>query len=232
MARGDLKAVLFDVDYTLARPGPELGPEGYARLGRRFGIELDLTRHDEARAAALETLEKHPDLVHDESIWVAFSERVVRGMGGDPETAHRIAVEIERAWEDSENFDIYEDVHPVLEELRAHGLKIGLVSNGARDLRAFVRHHRLDVDVTVGSRYHGKVKPDPTIFRKALDQLGVRADEAVMVGDHPEDDVGGAQAIGLRAILLDREDRFPEVEGRLPDLYGLPAALGLAVRQS
>ena len=59
----------------------------------------------------------------------------------------------------SENFDIYEDVEPVLEELRAHGLRIGLVSNGARDLREFVRHHGLDADVTVASRYHGKVKP-------------------------------------------------------------------------
>ena len=66
MAGDDLKAVLFDVDFTLARPGPELGPEGYVRVGRRHGIELDVSRHDEARAAALETLQKHPDVRHDE----------------------------------------------------------------------------------------------------------------------------------------------------------------------
>jgi len=36
-----LRAVLFDVDFTIARPGPELGPEGYRRLGERFGLELD-----------------------------------------------------------------------------------------------------------------------------------------------------------------------------------------------
>ena len=44
-----LRAVLFDVDFTLARPGPELGPEGYRRLGERFGLELDPSRYDEAR---------------------------------------------------------------------------------------------------------------------------------------------------------------------------------------
>jgi len=33
-----IRAVLFDVDFTIARPGPELGPEGYQRLGERFGL--------------------------------------------------------------------------------------------------------------------------------------------------------------------------------------------------
>jgi putative hydrolase of the HAD superfamily len=227
VARDALKAVLFDVDFTLARPGPELGPEGYLRVGRRHGVELDVSRHEEARAAALERLQKHPDFRHDEELWIQFTERIVRGMGGNPSSAREIAREVEHAWELSENFDIYEDVEPALDELRAYGLKIGLVSNGARDLREFVRHHGLDADVTVASRYHGKVKPDPTIFRKALDQLGVEAREAAMVGDHLEDDVDGARALGMRAVLVDRENRYPEVEDRLPDLYGLPAALGL-----
>ena len=227
MAGDDLKAVLFDVDFTLARPGPELGPEGYVRVGRRHGVELDVSRHDEARAAALETLQKHPDFRHDEELWVEFSARIVVGMGADPATARAIGNEVERAWEKFENFDIYEDVAPVLGELRAHGLRIGLVSNGARDLREFVRHHSLDADVTVASRYHGKVKPDPTIFRKALAQLGAEPHEAAMVGDHLEDDFEGARALGMRAVLIDREDHYPEIEERLTDLYGLPAALGL-----
>jgi FMN hydrolase / 5-amino-6-(5-phospho-D-ribitylamino)uracil phosphatase len=227
-ASPELKAVLFDVDFTLARPGPELGPEGYLRIGRRHGVELEVSRHDEARAMALESLQKHPDFRHDEEIWIAFTERIVLGMGGDSATARQIAHEVEQAWERSENFDLYEDVEPVLEELRAHRLHIGLVSNGARDLREFVRHHRLVIDVSVGSRYHGKVKPDPTIFRKALARLGIEPGEAVMVGDHPEDDIEGARAVGMRAVLIDREDRYPEVEGRLPNLLALPAALGLA----
>jgi HAD superfamily hydrolase (TIGR01549 family) len=227
VARDALRAVLFDVDFTLARPGPELGPEGYLRVGRRHGVELDVSLHDEARAAALEKLEKHPDFRHDEELWIQFTARIVVGMGGDPATARQIAYEVERAWERSDNFDIYEDVEPVLGELRSHGLKIGLVSNGARDLREFVRHHGLDADVTVASRYHGKVKPDPTIFRKALDRLGVEPAEAAMVGDHLEDDIHGARALGMRAILVDRENRYPEIQGRLSDLCGLSAALGL-----
>ena len=61
-----LRAVLFDVDFTLAKPGPDLGPEGYERLGRRFGLALDPARYDDARRAAVERLERHPELDHDE----------------------------------------------------------------------------------------------------------------------------------------------------------------------
>jgi FMN phosphatase YigB (HAD superfamily) len=48
-----------------------------------------------------------------------------------------------------------------------------------------------------------------------------------MVGDSYADDIEGARALGIRAVLIDREGRYPDVEGRLTDLLGLPAALGL-----
>jgi HAD superfamily hydrolase (TIGR01549 family) len=223
----NLRAVLFDVDFTLVKPGPDLGPEGYQTLGRRFGLELDPARYAEARAAAIEAVERHPELDHDEEVWVLFTERIIRGMGGDSERAYECAVEMTRAWENAANFELYEDTLPVLAALREHGLKIGLVSNTGRDLDAFVSHHALDVDAAVGSGAHGKTKPHPAIFRSALDDLGVRAEQAAMVGDSPDDDIAGARALGMQAFLVDREGRFPEAVGRLPDLRALPAALGL-----
>ena len=97
----DTKAVLFDLDFTLAKPGPDLGPEGYQRLGRRFGLELDPSLYKEARAKAVEGLRKHPDFRHDEEIWVAFTERIIRGMGGNSEHAYECAVEMTRAMHSS-----------------------------------------------------------------------------------------------------------------------------------
>jgi putative hydrolase of the HAD superfamily len=224
----NLRAVLFDVDFTLCRPGPELSAERYARIAARHGVTLHAGRYDEAREAAALNLKRHPELLHDDTIWHRFTEEIFLGMGGPAEIASDCATEIEHGWEVSENFELFEDALPVLDELRVASLRIGLVSNGIRDLTEFVAHHRLDVDAFVDSRTHGRVKPHPTIFQAALDRLEVDPADAVMVGDSLEEDVEGARALGMRAILIDREDRHPEVEERLTDLYGLPAALGLS----
>jgi ribulose-1,5-bisphosphate 5-phosphatase len=228
-----VRAVLFDVDFTIARPGPELGPEGYQRLGERFGLELDPSRYRQARERAVEGIRRHPELEHDEEIWVAFTERIIRGMGGEADSAYECAVAMTEAWEHAEHFELYEDALPVLEELRVQGLKLGLVSNTGRNLDEFVAHHRLDVDAAIGSGAFGRTKPHPTIFRAVLERLAIEPADAAMVGDSPEDDVEGARAAGIEAaFLLDRDDRYPEIGDRLPDLYALPAALGLRVDPS
>jgi len=222
-----IRAVLFDVDFTLAKPGPDLGPEGYERLGARYGLTLDPSRYDEARLRAFAELERHPELEHDEEIWVLFTERIIRGMGGDGDRAYECAVEMTNAWERAHNFELYEDVLPTLAELRERGLKLALVSNTARDLNRFVTHHKLDVDVALSSRLHGRVKPHASIFRAVLERLDVQPSEAAMVGDTPEDDVEGARALGMRAFLVDRDERYAASDVRLTDLRQLPAALGL-----
>jgi HAD superfamily hydrolase (TIGR01549 family) len=222
-----LKAVLFDVDFTLFRPGPELGPEGYRRLGELHGLTLDPARYAQARVGAIQKLQGERELVHDEEVWIAFTEAIVRGMGGDAPAARACAVDMVREWEKHHNFTLYEDALPAIEELRRHDLRIGLVTNGQRDLDEFVAHHRLDVDVAVGSKAHGRIKPDPSIFVAALEALGVAPGEAAMVGDSKEDDVEGARALGMHAILLDREGLDPDAEDRIDTLLALPAALGL-----
>ena len=221
-----LKAVIFDVDFTIARPGPDLGPEGYARLGERYGLTLDPGRYEAARWAALETLERHPELEHDEEIWVLFTQRIIDGMGGVGDS-YGCAVEMTRAWEHAHHFDLFDDVLPSLEDLRSRGLKLGLLSNTSRDLDVFAEHHGLDVDAVLTSRQHGKTKPHESIFRRVLELLDVAPGEAAMIGDTVEEDVEGARAVGMRAVLLDRDGRHPEIEERLTDLRQLSAFLRL-----
>jgi putative hydrolase of the HAD superfamily len=222
-----VRAIVFDVDFTLARPGPDLGPEGYERLGARYGLTLDPARYDDARRAALVDLKRHPELDHDEEIWIRFTQRIIEGMGGAGDT-YAAACEMEAAWAHAHHFELYEDALPTLADLRGRGLKLGLLSNTSRDLDAFVAHHGLDVDAVLTSHVHGKTKPHETIFRALLARLEVEPKEAAMVGDQFQDDIEGARAVGMQAVLLDRDGRFPEVEDRLDDLRGLAAALGLA----
>jgi putative hydrolase of the HAD superfamily len=221
-----LKAVIFDVDFTIARPGPDLGPDGYRRLGERHGLTLEPARYDDARRAAFATLKRHPELDHDEEIWVLFTQRIIEGMGGEGDT-YGAAVEMESAWSHAHHFELYDDALPTLAALRARGLKLGLLSNTARDLDAFVAHHRLSVDAVLTSRSHGKTKPHETIFRRMLELLDVSPEEAAMVGDTVEDDIEGARAVGMHALLVDREGRYGGVQDALDDLREVPVALGL-----
>ena len=219
----ELTAVLFDVDFTLARPGPELGPDGYVRAGERHGLVLEPYRYEAARDAAFVDLHRHPELEHDEEIWFRFTERIIRGMGGEADSAYDCAVEITRGWERHENFELYDDVAEAFAAVRAAGLSIGLVSNSARDVREFARHHALDVDAGISSFHHGRTKPHASIFRAVLDLLEVEPAEAAMVGDMIADDVEGAQAVGMHAVLLDRERLHPDFEPRIESLRELPA---------
>ena len=221
-----LRAVVFDVDFTIVKPGPDLGPEGYQALGRRFGLELDPSRYADARAAAVAAVERHPELDHDEEVWVLFTERIVQGMGGSGDT-YACAEAMTRAWRHAHHFELYEDALPTLDDLRRRGLKLGLLSNTSRDLDVFVAHHRLVVDAVLTSHAHGKTKPHEAIFRALLARLDVAPEEAAMVGDDVEADIGGARAVGMHAVLVDRDARYPDEPERLDDLRALPAALGL-----
>jgi len=223
----NIEAVLFDVDFTICRPGPELRPEAYAERGREFGLELDPNLFEPTRKAALADLKRHPGLVHEDELWISFSEQIIHGMGGEGEGVRTLAEAMVLAWERAEHFELYDDVLPTFAELRSHGLRLGLASNTARDLPAFVSHHRLGVDAAIGAREHGKTKPDPSIFSAVLAELGVEPASAAMVGDSLEDDVGGAIALGMRAFLVDRGDVYPDYSGRLSGLDELPGALGL-----
>ena len=214
-----VRAIVFDVDFTLAKPGPDLGPAGYERLGARYGLTLDPATHDDARRAALVDLKRHPELDHDEEIWIRFTQRIIEGMGGTGDT-YGAACEMEGAWAKAHHFELYEDALPTLDALRDRGLKLGLLSNSARDLDEFVGHHGLTVDAVLTSRAHGKAKPHAAIFRRMLELLDVVAGDAVMVGDTIEDDVEGATAVGMRAVLVDREGRYEERDS-IADLRAL-----------
>jgi HAD superfamily hydrolase (TIGR01662 family) len=218
---GVIRAVLFDVDFTLARPGPELMPEGYVRCGGRFGLDLDPSRYEAARDAAFVDLQRHPELDHDEEIWVAFTERIVLGMGGTSPAAHDVAVELTSRWAQHTNFELYDDTLPTLRRLRDRGVKIGLVSNSARDVRGFAVHHGLDIDAGISSFHHGKTKPHTSIFRAVLELLEVEPHEALMVGDSVDDDIEGARATGMRAVLLDRLGLRPDFAPRIDSLAEL-----------
>jgi HAD superfamily hydrolase (TIGR01509 family) len=97
----------------------------------------------------------------------------------------------------------YPDAAPVLAALRTAGVRTAAISNVGFDLRPMLRAHGLleHLDACVLSCETATTKPDPAIFATALGALGVAANHALMVGDHPAAD-GGAVALGIRTLLL------------------------------
>ena len=199
-----LKAVLFDVDFTLFRPGPELGPEGYRRLGERHGLTLDPDRYEDARLAAIETLQHNHELVHDEEIWIAFTEQIVLGMGGDPGPPRVRDRDGPRMGAARELLALRGRAAGARRAAASRAQDRADLERPARP-RGVREHHALDVDAVVGSKAHGRVKPHASIFVAALRALDARPEETAMVGDSYEDDIEGARALGIRAILLDRD---------------------------
>jgi putative hydrolase of the HAD superfamily len=131
----------------------------------------------------------------------------------------------------------FDDAAPVLEALKGRGLKLGLISNTmihgrihADDLRRFGLLGYFDDTVFSGDV--GLWKPDRRIFERSVAALGVRPEEAFFVGDRIVDDVGGAQAAGLRAVLkvnprtdsdyLDPRAATIEPDARIDTLGELP----------
>ncbi|MFI5908303.1 HAD family hydrolase [Dactylosporangium sp. NPDC051541] len=105
----------------------------------------------------------------------------------------------------------YPDTAPVLRTLRERGLRVGVVSDIAWDIRVFADRHGLGglIDAWALSFEAGREKPDPELFRKACAGLGADPRATLMVGDNPARD-GGAAAAGLRCYILPAEHRTGE----------------------
>jgi putative hydrolase of the HAD superfamily len=122
--------------------------------------------------------------------------------------------------------ELFAEVHPTLEAL-ANRFQLGVITNGNADVR------RLGLadyfQFALCAEELGVGKPDPKPFTEALKLAGIAAEHAVHIGDHPSDDIAGAQAAGLRAIWFNPQGKAWEADntpdGQIRSLAELPALL-------
>jgi putative hydrolase of the HAD superfamily len=132
-----------------------------------------------------------------------------------------------RAMLASLEFTPYPEVPGVLRELRERGLRLVVASNWDCSLPDWLGPAGLLdlVDGVVASAVVGKSKPDPAPFRRALELAGVEAAKALHVGDSAENDIEGARAAGIRAVLVARAGDAPAGVESIPSLAELPSLL-------
>ena len=225
--------MLFDAGETLVHPAPSF-PELFAAVLLREGHVRD---PDQVVAASSAVYDRFSQAARELELWTTSAERS-RAFWLDVYRRMLVALELPsedglraslyREFTDLANYALFDDVPPALDALDRAGATIGIVSNfevWLEDLlgRLGVRER---FAVRVISGIEGIEKPDPAIYRLALDRAGVRAEEAVFVGDNPEFDVEPAAAIGMTPVLIDRRERHPSFAGlRVTDLRDLAAVL-------
>jgi len=227
-----IRAVFFDVDFTLIYPGPTFQGQGYAQFCRKYGVVADPGRFPQAVAAASSILNEEQDHIYDAKMFVRYTQRIIEEMGGTGEHLETIAREVYDEWAVCQHFFLYDDVTAVLRHLAGRGLKLGLISNSHRCLASFQQHFELHglIAGAVSSAEHGYMKPHSSIFEAALKLIGVSAEESVMVGDSLSHDIEGARRVGMRGVLVQRSDEPVPDAGDVPvigDLTQLPALLAL-----
>lgn len=210
-AGAPVRAVFFDVDFTLIYPGPTFQGEGYERFCSSHGIAVDRSRFEAAVAASSFILDEVEEPLYDEGLFIHYTASIIEHMGGRGPDVIRAARDIYAAWASNHHFEMYDDVAPALLRLQARGLTVGLISNSHRSLDAFRDHFALHglIHAWVSSFEHGYMKPHGSIFEAALLRAGVPAGASLMVGDSLKADVEGALAAGLRAVLLRRSGEVP-----------------------
>ena len=210
-----IRAVLFDLGNTLVKTWiPEVT---YQNVLACLGIDRSI---EEIRGAISRTEEEFKESTYRSRYGeVAYAEYWERwdaqfltylGISGDKNLAKEILVR----WFDHADCVIYSDTRVTLNRLKQMGLKLGLISTAyEEDIDAILEKAGLAkglFDVVVGANTVKKEKPHPDVFRHALGKLGVGPEEALFVGDHVDNDYKGARAVGMHALLIERECRSPD----------------------
>ncbi|MFJ6135196.1 HAD family hydrolase [Kitasatospora sp. NPDC092286] len=216
----EVRAVVFDFYGTLVRMVEPLPPDHRAIFDRR-GLAAQGARWGDQWAVGPGEGEEHA--VHsaaenDYHRWELDRLRRRALDCGVPEhELDGLVEEIDRAMK-ALRLELFEDARPVLEELRAQGLLVGVCSNWFWNLEDCVEDVGLggSVDVVVGSARAGARKPHPLIYRTLLERCRLPPEHVLFVGDMWAPDVLGPLSAGMRSVHLCRPD--PAVLGSEPPL--------------
>jgi putative hydrolase of the HAD superfamily len=209
--------VTFDVGGTLVEPWPSVG-HVYADVAKEYGLSVDAESLNRQFALAWKAKK---DFRHRVSDWFSLVEQTFADLSPNP-LSKDLFDAIYNQFATALSWRVFDDVVPCLRELKRRGLKLGLVSNWDSRLRPLLRELDLDgyFDSIVISAEVGSQKPEPGIFRMAAAQLNVPPSSVLHIGDSESEDVKGARAAGLHALLLSRGKPT-----ELPSLDSLPALI-------
>ena len=217
------RGVFFDVDGTLIGVCPP--PEAfYKEVCQEHGLEC-AEALAQARAVALGFFHRHGlNYLDDEAgMWREANRQVFLYLGAGEQQAGVCADRFQDLFREGARSHLYPDVLPTLQGLRERGYPLGALTGRL--------HSSEDMLKGLGIRPYfalylyagelGVLKPDPRMYRVALERIGLPAEAVALVGDHPSD-VEGARSVGITPVCIVRDHLIPtEDVPRLADLREL-----------
>jgi putative hydrolase of the HAD superfamily len=224
-------ALTLDVTHTLL-DCPRLG-EIYAEVLARHGIEVDPTAVRATLPSVWEQLSCVAPVPTDRFVshpggprgwWHRYLLRLCELLDAAPPSPFA-AAELYDRFAQPDAWHVYPDVEPALATLAERGYRLAVVSNWDHRLPLVLARLGLarHFAAIVFSSLVGFEKPDRRIFERALGELGAPAAATLHIGDSAREDIEGAQAVGMQALLLDRRHR----RGDLADLSEVLSLLDL-----
>ncbi|HEY1015067.1 MAG TPA: HAD family hydrolase, partial [Herpetosiphonaceae bacterium] len=191
------RPVLIDLYYTLIEPAPDMGwfNDSAALLGvtPRQLRDASMPSFNDRMTGAVASAE-------------AVIDRLLAELGRDQPEPELYARLVAKRWEYFHGITLFPDALPALDELRARGHKLALVTNCSVETSHTLE--RLDLarrfDALSLSCDVRSAKPDPGIYQHAIDALGIDPASAVYVGDGDTDEHAGAARFGMTTVLLQR----------------------------
>ena len=206
-----ISAILFDAAGTLFYLTKTVG-DHYAYVGREVGLELDAQKLESAFHAAWKRMPRRPAIdgprENDDKGWWRELVGHVLDQGApslsefDRDNFFEVAYE---HFAEAGVWELYTEVPEVLEQLRPR-FQLAVISNFDGRLRFILQHlgiAKYFTHVFISSEL-GADKPDPAIYRRALNLMHLDADEVIHVGNDPERDWKAAAAAGFLVFRLDR----------------------------
>lgn len=224
MLNAGIRAVYFDAVGTLIFPNPPASAV-YAQVAGRQGRSID--------PAAISPLLWQQLRVEDDldrqAGWVTSEERERRRWrnivsAALPGSSDELFNELFQHFAQPSAWVVPDDAARTLAELAARGYRVGMASNYDRRLESVVQGSAALASVRgrfVISSVVGVRKPGPGFFDAVIASAGCAAAEILFVGDDLENDYHGAAAAGLTAVLLDPQDKHPEIDRRVRSLSEL-----------
>lgn len=221
------KAIFFDVGETLVYPHPSPA-EIMAGICRELGYAVEAGEIERAeRAVGPRVLERQSSdgelysisMENSRRFWTWVYGEILEELKAPEGLRGDLSLRFHERFNTIETWRLFPDAVPALEAIQPYreaGLVVGIISNWEDWLETLLAELKVDAffDFAIVSAGVRLEKPDPAIFHAALERAGVRAEEALHVGDSVHADVGGARRVGITPVLIDRRGRHaPEAVG-------------------